>query len=126
MKGNEDLQGILGDKGLRRERISTGNLSEEKGEDFRGGKALGGKGGLGFRGSQQGKKQKILGRKREKISEEGGGKAFGKDLNRKRGGKMLGRKGRRSGAKRPYGGKGGKDPNRERGEKILGRKREKI
>ena len=58
-----------GRKILGRKRISTGgkDLGEEKGEDLRGGKALGGKGG--------------------------------KDLNRERRGKILGRKGRRSGGK---------------------------
>ena len=60
---------------------------------------------------------------------------MGKSLRRKRGeindlnmelggGKILGRKGRRSwGGKRLRGERAGKDLNKERGEKILGRKR---
>ena len=50
------------------------------------------------------------------------------DLNRELGGggKILGRKGRRSGAKRPLGGKGRNDLNRERGGKDLREEREKI
>ena len=58
---------ILGGKG---ERISTKgkgakDLREEKGEDLRGGKALGGKGGKDLNRERG---QRILGRKREKIS----------------------------------------------------------
>ena len=41
------------------------DLREEKGEDLRGGKALGGKGG---KGSEQGKGGKDLREEREKIS----------------------------------------------------------
>ena len=82
------------------------DLREEKGEDLRGGKALGGKGG---KGSEQGRGGKILGRK--------GRRSGGKGLRRERGEmistgkgveKILGRKGRRS---------GGKKANRDRGER---------
>ena len=57
----------MGGKG---ERISTKgkDLGEDKGEDLRGGKALGGKGG---KGSQQGKGAKDL---REEKGEDLGGK----------------------------------------------------
>ena len=58
---------------------------KEKGEALRGGKALGGK---GWEGSQQGKGETILGRKREKIWKGLKGKK-GKDLNRERGAKDL-------------------------------------
>ena len=68
--------------------------------------------------------QKILGRKREKIS--GGerpqwGKR-GKDLSRERGGKILGRKGRRSGGKGLRGERGEMISTGKGVEKILGRK----
>ena len=66
---------------------------EEKGEDLRQEKALGGKGGKGFQQGEGG--ENILGRKREKISEGEralGGKG-GMDLNRERGAKILEGKG---------------------------------
>ena len=52
------------EKGGKGERISTKgkDLGEDKGEDLRGGKALGGKEGL-----NRERGQRILGRKREKI-----------------------------------------------------------
>ena len=64
------------------------DLREEKGEDLRGEKALGGKGG---KGSQQGEGGKHLREEKGKISE--GERAFGgkggMDLNRDRGCKNL-------------------------------------
>ena len=82
--------------------------------------ALGGKGG---KGSQQGQGDKILGRKREKISGgsgEGistGGKKLGEKKGRShRGGKAFGGMGKGS-----QQGKGGKDLREER-EKIWGQR----
>ena len=64
----------MGGKG---ERISTKgkDLGEDKGEDLRGGKALGGKGGKGGKGSQQGKGAKDL--REEKGEDLGGENALG-------------------------------------------------
>ena len=82
------------------------DLREEKGEDLRGGKALGGKGG---KGSEQGKGGKDLREEREKIwgqrpwGQRGEMISTGKGVE-----KILGRKGRRS---------GGKKANRERGKR---------
>ena len=72
-------------------------LREEKGEDLRGEKALGGKGG---KGSQQGMGENILGRKKEEKGYDLRGGGGGKGLGGERGGKD--RKARRSqGGKRP-------------------------
>ena len=61
---------------------------------------------------------KGLRRKRGEINDQIWGKA-----NRERGEKILGRKREKlSGGERPWEGKGGKDLNRERVGKILGRK----
>ena len=60
---------------------------EEKGEDLRGEKALGGKGG---KGSQQGEGENILARKREKIRGRKGLRAErGKGSQQRKGGKNL-------------------------------------
>ena len=64
------------------------DLREEKGEDLRGEKALGGKGG---KGSQQGKGGTHL--REEKGEDLRGGKGLRGDLNRERGGKDLRREG---------------------------------
>ena len=92
----------------RGKRISTGkggkDLSEEKGEDLRG-KALGGKGGKDLNREWW---QKILGRKREKIS--GGEDLGGKGLRGERGERISTPK------------KRGKDLREEKGE-CLARKR---
>ena len=79
-------------------------LREEKGEDLRGGKALGGKGG---KGSEQGKGGKDL-RKKKRSGGKGLRGERGEMISTGKGvEKILGRKGRRSGEKRPTG-KGGK------------------
>ena len=101
-KGGKDLRG-KGRRSQERERALGGrgekDLREEKGEDLRKGKGLG-KGGKGLGGER-----------RERISTGKGGKD------------LRGKGRRSQGGKRPWGGKGGKDFNRARGEKILGRKR---
>ena len=83
-------------------------------------------GGKGGKGSQQGKGRggggKILGRKGTRSGDKGLRGERGEIISTGKGvEKILGRKGRRSGGKKPTG-KGGKDLRKEKGEALRGGK----
>ena len=91
------------------------DLREEKGEDLRGGKALGG--GKDLSRERGGK---ILGRKGRRSGGKGRRGERGEMISTGKGvEKILGRKGRRSERKRPTA-KGGKDLRKEKGEALRG------